>query len=154
MMKQMIGSMTMTAALGLGTLVLRPADWWPWVRRTYVAAPGLLAGGVAGALLLVDSPPGEKPAPDDTGLFGNGRLRHARSLPVVARLALALGFGSIVAAMQVGSLRADRGVERWLSRRGLEHPRRWMAATVVAMSLAKDVGEARDAAAGTAGDPS
>lgn len=130
--------------MGLGTWALRPADWWPWVRVTYVAAPGLLAGSVAGMLLLVNSSPDEQPDPGAGTPTGRGWLQRVRSLPLPTRMAMSVGFGATVTAMQVGSLRADAGIEGWLSRRGVRHPRRWMAGTVVAMSLFSDLVEDHD----------
>lgn len=139
--RQALRSITTAAALGLGTLKLCPADWWPWVRGTYVVAPGMLAGGVAGVLLLVNSPPDEQPDPGDGSLIGHPKLQRVRSLPPPARMVIAAGFGTTVSAMHAGSLRADAAVESWLSRRGVTHPRRWMAGTATAMSLVGDLVE-------------
>lgn len=134
-MRLILRSIITTTALGLGTLVCRPADWWPWVRATYVVGPGVLAGGVAGALVLLDASPYEHPDPDPGSLIVHGCQQRARSLSLPARIMMSVGFGATVSAIQVGSLRADAGIEAWLFQRGLHHPRRWMAGIIVAMTL-------------------
>lgn len=133
-------SITTAAALGLGTLALPPADWWPWVRGTYVAAPGFLASGLAGALLLVNFSD-LQPGSDAGALKGHPRLQRARSLPLSARIAMSVGFGAALSASNFGSLRLDAGVEGWLSRRDVRHPRRWMAGTVAVVSVVNDLVE-------------
>ena len=140
-MRLISGSIITATALGFGTLALRPADWWPWVRGTYVVTPGVLAGGVAVALLIAKSSPDEQPDPRADSVIGHGPLQRARSLSLPARMVMSVGFGVTVSAMQAGSLCADAGIEAWLFRRGVTHPRRWMAGTVAAMTLLGDLVE-------------
>lgn len=135
-------SLTGSAAAGALTLI-SPSDWSPGVRRAYVLVPGALVAA-GGALVLFQhtgeeeptgpgSEPGPGPGAGPEGAFGSGQ-----PLPVAPRMALLLGLGAATCGVQAASLRIDTVIERWLTRRGAVHPRRWMAALVVLATLGTD----------------
>lgn len=134
-MKSTSQAVTESVAAGLSVYLLRPADWPRWVRWTYVAAPALLVTGV-GALMagLV----GSRQAADASTTSEETlqrRITSWESSPLPARIAMVAGAGGAMAAAQVVSLKVDASVERWLSRRGVRHPRLLMGTVVAVVSL-------------------
>lgn len=152
-------SLAVSAAGGALTL-LRPADWSTPVRRAYVWLPGIAVGlyvlqKTRKGFSLPEEPTEVEPAglvapAEPTGVDGSGAGGDSGpgSAPVV-RLAvrgqLVLSLGAALATVATGalSLPLDAALERWLVRRGVSHPRRWMAASAVLASLIADAIAAR-----------
>lgn len=133
---------TSTAAGAL--MLLRPADWPAPLRWTYLTAPGVLVS-TGSALLLLGKAHDESPRGTDTaGRNAERSFQRLRTAPLPARLGLSLGLGVMITGSQALSLWVDAGAERWLRRRGLAHPRRWMAAATALIMLAADLGENSD----------
>lgn len=135
-------SLTGSAAAGALTLV-SPSGWSRRVRLAYVVVPGALVA-TGGALVLLPhagrtGSAGHEPGTDDVPGAG-------QPLPVAARMALPLGLGAATCGIQAASLWIDKVLERWLTRRGAVHPRRWMAALAVLASLGMDAVGSRAAA--------
>ncbi len=134
---------TKAVAVGVAELVVRPASWPRWVRRAYIVMCGAVITA-ATATALGPRHPAEGPGPSDTERPEEdprhpGALVWAQAVPCPTRWALCAGAGLLTSAVQAGGLALDGGLERWLTRCGLMHPRRVMAALAAATQLAVDL---------------
>lgn len=123
-------------------MLLRPADWPAPLRWAYLAAPGVLVSAASALLLLFKDADNLQPqsmgTPDSAAERSFQRLRTTSP---AARLGLSLGLGMIITGSQALSLLVDTGMEKWLHRRGLTHPRRWMAAATALAMITSDIGK-------------
>lgn len=149
-------SLAISAAGGAFTL-LRPADWSTPVRRAYVWLPGIAVGlfvlHKARKGFPLPEEPAEGAAPkveaagaEAAGAGGSGAGEASSTAPaptvrlsVRGQIVLALGAAFATAAAGAVSLPLDAALERWLVRRGISSPRRWMAASAFLASLVPDV---------------
>lgn len=143
-MKSTSRAITESAAAGLSVYLFRPADWPRWVRWTYVAGPALLvtAGGALMTGFIGPRQDADASSTSDEGL--RGRITSLRLSPLPVRIAIVAGAGGAMAAAQVVSIKVDTGVERWLSRRGVRHPRVLMGAVIAVVSLVESIHTAGD----------
>lgn len=140
--------LSLCGAMAVGAATLVPANrWWPWLRTTYVVAPGVLFGSASVLLLSVEAQDKHSETPTAASARADSCLRSARSWPLPLRIGLSLGIGATLSAAQAGSLRADAGIERSLDRCGLTHPRRWMAAFTALVFVVPDIRGSRTAEA-------
>lgn len=143
-------SLAIAAAGGAFTL-LRPADWSTPVRRAYVWLPGIAVGLIVlhkarkGFPLSEEPAEGAAPKVEAAGTNGSGAGEASTTAPaptvrlaVRGQIVLALGAAFATAAAGAVSLPLDAALERWLVRRGISYPRRWMAASAFLASLVPD----------------
>lgn len=142
-MKRVPRAITEAAVAGVGVLVLRPGDWPRWARLLYVGAPSaLVTSGVAILLGLTGAGRHRSVEPPDAGRPdgqppSDDLLARVRALPVPARWTVCVGVGLVLTAVGAGSVAADAGLERWMTRRGVRCPRLIMAGAA-ALVLAAD----------------
>ncbi|MGQ1798021.1 hypothetical protein ACT4S5_12920 [Kocuria oceani] len=143
MNKLLLSSIGATAA-GALTLV-SPADWSPRVRRAYIVVPGVLAASFSAMLLsrIVDRQAAVVSRVESvTEVPTDAAYPFPQRHPVAVRVAVPVLIGAATCGFQASSLWIDAALERGIVRFGAAHPRRWMAALAVAMSLGMDaIGE-------------
>lgn len=153
-MTSFAASLGLAAVSGAFTL-LDPQDWPRSVRAAYVYLPALGMAGYVGYQMAKSAPnpsagqntsrdPNQDKGPD---LQADSVAEQAR--PTVSTIgaggiaAVSAVTGVGVAAVCAASFPVDRGIRELVARAGATHPRRWMAAGVVVLSMAIDVAERR-----------